>query len=156
MSTNEMNEEKKNKHNLTPLQLQQEKLDRLFQKIDKPVFIPEPLKEKPTIQAPKDFVRNVSGSSAGAGSGDFHVYRAQRRREYARMKSMEDQEIKEVVDKEYEEKLAKLRAEDEERTAKRRLKRQKRNKKKGEVLKKHENNEDKSIEAENENKDSNV
>ncbi|KAI7893511.1 uncharacterized protein EV154DRAFT_144933 [Mucor mucedo] len=120
---------RKNKHILTPLELQQEKLEKLFEKIDKPVFIPEPPKERNTLQAPKDFIRNVSGSSAGAGSGDFHVYRAQRRREYARMKNMDDQEFKEKDEREYSEKLARLREADEERTAKKRAKRQKRNKK---------------------------
>ncbi|KAL9546934.1 hypothetical protein MBANPS3_006425 [Mucor bainieri] len=121
---------KKNRHIITPLEEQQEKLNRLFQKIDKPVYIPERPVEKNQLQAPKDFVRNVSGSSAGAGSGDFHVYRAQRRREYARMKNMDDQERKEKEDKEYNEKLRRLREEDEERTAKKRAKRQKRNKNK--------------------------
>ncbi|GAN00996.1 PRKR-interacting protein 1 homolog [Mucor ambiguus] len=121
---------KKNRHIITPLEEQQEKLNRLFQKIDKPVYIPEKPVEKNELQAPKDFVRNVSGSSAGAGSGDFHVYRAQRRREYARMKNMDDQERKEIEDKEYSEKLRRLREEDEERTAKKRAKRQKRNKNK--------------------------
>jgi DNA-binding PadR family transcriptional regulator len=53
---------KKNKHIITPLEEQQEKLNRLFQKIDKPVYIPEKPKEKNQLQAPKDFVRNVSGN----------------------------------------------------------------------------------------------
>ncbi|GAA5805840.1 hypothetical protein EDC94DRAFT_589365 [Helicostylum pulchrum] len=130
MSSEQVDTAKKNRHILTPLELQQEKLEKLFEKIDKPVFIPEPPKEKNTIQAPKDFIRNVSGSSAGAGSGDFHVYRAQRRREYARMKNMDDQELKEKEEREYSEKLARLREADEERTAKKRAKRQKRNNKK--------------------------
>lgn len=35
------------------------------------------------------FVRNVMGSSAGAGSGEFHVYRHLRRKEYARQKNIQ-------------------------------------------------------------------
>ena len=33
---------------------------------------------------------NYTGSSAGAGSGEFHVYRGIRRREYARQKVIEE------------------------------------------------------------------
>lgn len=35
-------------------------------------------------------MKNVQGSSAGAGSGEFHVYKASRRREYERTKLMEE------------------------------------------------------------------
>lgn len=37
-----------------------------------------------------EFVRNVMGSSAGAGSGEFHVYRHLRRKEYARQKFIQE------------------------------------------------------------------
>ena len=33
---------------------------------------------------------SLIGSAAGAGSGEFHVYRALRRKEYARQKEMDD------------------------------------------------------------------
>ena len=37
-----------------------------------------------------EFVRNVMGSSAGAGSGEFHVYRHLRRKEYSRQKFIQE------------------------------------------------------------------
>lgn len=55
---------------------------------DKPVYIPEPRSDKKTPHVP-EFVRNVMGSSAGAGSGEFHVYRHLRRKEYARQKHIQ-------------------------------------------------------------------
>ena len=39
----------------------------------------------------REMMKNVQGSSAGAGSGEFHVYKASRRREYERLKMMEDE-----------------------------------------------------------------
>ena len=56
----------------------------------KPVVIPDFNKEKKSQYVP-DFVRNVMGSSAGAGSGEFHVYRHLRRKEYARQKTMAEE-----------------------------------------------------------------
>lgn len=35
-------------------------------------------------------MKNVQGSSAGAGSGEFHVYKQSRRREYERLKLMDE------------------------------------------------------------------
>jgi len=51
--------------------------------------LPERPKAKNTPSVP-EFVRNVMGSSAGAGSGEFHVYRHLRRKEYARQKFIQE------------------------------------------------------------------
>jgi hypothetical protein len=56
---------------------------------EKPAPVPERPKEKNVPHVP-DFVRNVMGSSAGAGSGEFHVYRHLRRKEYARQKFIQE------------------------------------------------------------------
>ncbi|KAG0080752.1 hypothetical protein BGZ90_011400 [Linnemannia elongata] len=114
------------KHHLTPLELQKKQLDKLLEKIEKPVRIPERPQAKPINREPKDYVKNIQGSSAGAGSGDFHVYRAGRRREYARLKQMDEESKEEREQREYEEKIQAKKAEDEEKTEKNRNKRQRR------------------------------
>ncbi|ORX95739.1 DUF1168-domain-containing protein [Basidiobolus meristosporus CBS 931.73] len=118
--------ETQKKHNLTPYDLQKRQLDKLLERIDKPVVIPE-LKQK-TLKPPKEIVRNVPGSSAGAGSGEFHIYRAHRRREYARTKIMEEEMKAEQDQIEFDQKREELQQKADEKTAKNRAKRQKRKK----------------------------
>uniref|UniRef100_A0A8C0G261 PRKR interacting protein 1 n=1 Tax=Chelonoidis abingdonii TaxID=106734 RepID=A0A8C0G261_CHEAB len=67
----------------------------------------------------------LAGSSAGAGSGEFHVYRHLRRREYQRQDFMDAMAEKQKLDEEYQKKLEKNKMIAEEQTAKRRRKRQK-------------------------------
>lgn len=78
-----------NRHALTASESQRAQLDRLLKDPAKPVHIPQGPKEK-TIRPPREMMKNVQGSSAGAGSGEFHVYKAARRREYERLKLMEE------------------------------------------------------------------
>jgi hypothetical protein len=55
---------KKNRYNLSAAEVQQNKLEKLFENIEKPVFIPEKPDDTVFIPAPKDFVRNVSGKNS--------------------------------------------------------------------------------------------
>ncbi|XP_015263505.1 PREDICTED: PRKR-interacting protein 1 isoform X2 [Gekko japonicus] len=68
---------------------------------------------------------SLAGSSAGAGSGEFHVYRHLRRREYQRQDFMDAMAEKQKLDEEYQKRLEKNKIVAEEQTAKRRRKRQK-------------------------------
>ena len=73
----------------------------------KPVFIPQPRKEKDVNKA-ADFQYNVMGSSAGAGSGEFHVYRQIRRKEADRQKELGRRKDKLDMNDAYHQKLKKM------------------------------------------------
>ncbi|BFZ18720.1 hypothetical protein BsWGS_21759 [Bradybaena similaris] len=121
----------------TPVDLQRLKLEKLMKNPNKEIIIPEKSKEK-SLRPPLEFIRNIWGSSAGAGSGDFHVYRGVRRREYARQKFIKEKAEKEEQDAEYKKKLEQHKKEAEERAAKNRAKRLKKKQKlKAKKLKKN-------------------
>ncbi|PPQ67261.1 hypothetical protein CVT25_005845 [Psilocybe cyanescens] len=113
-----------NRHVLTAVEKQRSQLEKLLKDPAKPAYIPTPPKEK-TIRPAREMMKNVQGSSAGAGSGEFHVYKASRRREYERLKLLEEASNKEIEEAEFE----KRRRETEDlvnaKTAKNRAKRQK-------------------------------
>ncbi|XP_058118667.1 PRKR-interacting protein 1 homolog [Anopheles ziemanni] len=103
--------------------VQRAKLEKLMKNPDKPVIIPGPAKNRDFSNAIPSFVRNVMGSSAGAGSGEFHVYRHLRRKEYARQKQIQEKSRAEQLDDAFQEKLEQNKQLAEERTAKKRAKR---------------------------------
>lgn len=112
----------------TAYDVQRIKLERLMEHPERPVIIPEPAKPRQPHDAP-EFVRNVMGSSAGAGSGEFHVYRHLRRKEYARQKYIDQSAVQDQLDAEFRERVERNRREAEERTAKKRAKRHRRKQK---------------------------
>jgi Protein of unknown function (DUF1168) len=69
-------------------------------------------------------VDNPYGSTAGAGSGDFHVYRHARAREAERWKQMNEEEREKSLEEQYKKTLETYQTEAEQRTAQRRRKRQ--------------------------------
>jgi len=108
----------------TAYDAQRARLERLMKDPSKPAYIGQPRKEKDVNKAP-DFVYNVMGSSAGAGSGEFHVYRQIRRKEYERQRVLESRKGKEDKEEEFRLKREENAREAEEKTAKKRAKRQK-------------------------------
>ena len=100
------------------------KINKLMSNIDKPVHIPSAPGER-VLAPPPEFNRHVMGSTAGAGSGDFHTYRHLRRRTQAREEMSHRKACQEEVQEEFQKKLRTNYLESEAKTAKNRAKRQK-------------------------------
>ncbi|KAI4739954.1 hypothetical protein E4T50_09578 [Aureobasidium sp. EXF-12298] len=112
------------KRALSPKSKQSAHLEALFANPDKPINIPSSA-SKSSSSLPPEIVANVQGSSAGAGSGEFHVYKASRRREYERLRAMDEEKETEDKDAEFVAKKAEQEKKDAEKTEKNRLKREK-------------------------------
>lgn len=115
------------KRALTPVSAQAATVEALFAKPDQEIRIPSTSDalSKRLRAAPPEIVANVQGSSAGAGSGEFHVYKASRRREYERLREMDGDLKREKEQEEFERDRSAREKKDEEKTRKNREKREK-------------------------------
>ncbi|KAJ0125142.1 hypothetical protein J7T55_006486 [Diaporthe amygdali] len=114
------------KRALSPASAQASQLDALFARPDQEIRVPtggaDPARRLPL---PPEIVTNVQGSSAGAGSGEFHVYKAARRREYERLRVMDDEVRREADARDFAAKKADAERKDDDKTRRNREKREK-------------------------------
>lgn len=112
----------------TPISAQSNAIEALFHK-QPDIQIPESAtrgyRTSASLAPPPEIVANVQGSSAGAGSGEFHVYKAARRREYERIRLMEEESLREEQDEEWYKQQEANRAKDEGKLSKNQKRRQK-------------------------------
>lgn len=115
------------KRALSPASAQASQLEALFARPDQEIRVPPSGPQDPArrLPLPPEIVTNVQGSSAGAGSGEFHVYKAARRREYERLRVMDEEVRRETEAREFAEKKSEAERRDDEKTRRNREKRDK-------------------------------
>ncbi|KAJ5793693.1 hypothetical protein N7457_000292 [Penicillium paradoxum] len=118
---------------VTPHSEQANQIETLFKDPSKDLQLPNALKPRTvaSLSAPPEIVTNVQGSSAGAGSGEFHVYKASRRREYERLRLMQSEVDKEKDTANWEKEREEAKRKDDEKTEKNRRRREKKKNAKG-------------------------
>lgn len=104
---------------------QRRRIEKLMENPDRVIDLPDTSMSTGKKYEPPDFVRNVMGSSAGAGSGEFHVYRHLRRKEMTRLKDMEESAVVEELDAKYKNELHERKRKAEQITMKKKMKRHK-------------------------------
>jgi hypothetical protein len=112
---------------LTPLSEHANQIETLFKDPSKDLQLPAASTQRTaaSLLAPPEIVTNVQGSSAGAGSGEFHVYKASRRREYERLRLMQSEVDQEKDNARWEKEREEAKRRDEEKTDKNRRRREK-------------------------------
>lgn len=116
------------KRALTPVSAQASQLETLFARPDQEIRLPpssSSTTQRNHLPLPPEIVTNVQGSSAGAGSGEFHVYKAARRREYERLRLMDVEVAEEEAQREFADKKLQREEEDRAKTERNRVKREK-------------------------------
>ncbi|KAJ5240009.1 DUF1168 domain protein [Penicillium chermesinum] len=101
-------------------------IENLFKDPSKEIQFPSAKKRATGLPPPPEIVPNVQGSSAGAGSGEFHVYKASRRREEERLAMMQAEVEKAENDAKWQKERDEIKRKEEEKTAKNRRRREKR------------------------------
>ncbi|TIB64886.1 hypothetical protein E3P77_02914 [Wallemia ichthyophaga] len=112
-------------HNINPSQIQREELNKLLKDPTKPVELPDAPRKKEIAPA-REMFAHVQGSSAGAGSGEFHVYKQSRRREYDRIQLMEEEKVEEANARDFEQRRLEREKLANDKTSKNRNRRNKR------------------------------
>jgi cyclophilin family peptidyl-prolyl cis-trans isomerase len=90
----------------------------------KPAVAPQPGEEN-GVDMRNIRVYNVMGSTAGAGSGDFHTYRNSRRKEMMRLERMETEYQEALKEKDFQQRRQERQLKEEARSARRAAKRKK-------------------------------